>query len=255
MEDLNRDYDRESAFGEPARTTPGPYSFRHRRAKKQSSTIIYVGIAVIIVGLLVAAIPFTWRSMDDIANDWEGTSGQGYYKSYNEGSTVTVSGKVTGEYPITLQNNSGLYAMGYRYCYELDNVWDECPISKKDYADLDDEVNLNLKLEVMNVGGGEYWTWTVTSKADKASIYTASLIIIIIGVVVVVVGAMKRAASRPKVDIPSTTYSTTPKIRVSSPKSPPTSLLENKKYCTHCGAEMPIIDIKCPECGKSKFDA
>lgn len=252
---MDRDYSRDSVYGEPARSTPGPYAFRSRRAKKQSSTIIYVGIAIIIVGLIVAAIPFTWRSMDDVADDWEGSSSQGFYRSYDEGSTVTVSGKVTGEYPITLQDDPDLYARGYRYCYELDNVWAECPISKRDFADLDDEVDLNLRLEIMNVGGDEYWIWTVTGRADKTPFYITSLIFIIMGMVVVGVGALKRASSQPKVDIPSTTYSTTPKLRVSSPKSPPTSLLESKKYCTHCGAEMPIVDIKCPECGKSKFDA
>jgi uncharacterized membrane protein len=230
-------------------------TFRSQQARKRATTILYIGIAIIIVGLIIAAIPLTWTNMLAIADDWEGSFDQGYYRSYDEGSTAVVSGRVTGEYPITLQDDPDFYAMGYRYCYELDNVWEECPLSKKDYAEYDDQVDLTLKLEVLNVGGDEYWVWTVTGRADRTPFYTAGVIIMIIGFIVTGIGAARRTSAQARVKIPSTTYGAAPTWTLSSPGSQPTSVLEGKKYCTHCGAEMPVIEIKCPECGKSKFDA
>ncbi len=252
---MDRDYDRPSAYGGPARTSSVSSTFRSQQARKRATTILYIGIAIIIVGLIIAAIPLTWTNMQAIADDWEGSSFEGYYRSYDEGSTAVVTGRVTGEYPITLQNDTDLYAMGYRYCYELDNVYAECPISKKDYAEYDEEVALTLKLEVLNVGGDEYWIWTVTGTADSTPYYTTGVVIAIIGFVITGIGAVRRASAQPRVVIPSSTYRSPPTRTMSAPSSPSGSVLEGTKYCTHCGAEMPVIEMKCPECGKSKFDA
>ncbi len=222
--------------------------------RKQALKIILIGIVILIIGLIIAAIPLTWRSMQDIANDWEATVDEGYYASYNEGDRATVSGKVTAEYQITLQDDPDFYAMGYRYCYELDHVWDECPLSKKDLADPDDEVDLNLKLEVMNVDGYDYWVWTVTGRADRGPFYIASMIFILIGGVLVGAGIVKREVSRPRMKIQSTPYGTVPTRTLAPSRSMETSVLDRKRTCTHCGESIPLVEIKCPECGKSKFD-
>lgn len=252
---MDREYDRPSAYGGPERTTTISQTFRSQQARKRATTIIYIGIAIIIIGLIITAIPLTWTNMQAIADDWEGSSSEGYYKSYYEGDTATVHGKVTAEYPLTFENDTDLYAMGYRYCYVLDDVWDECPVSKEDFADYDDEVDLTLKLEVLNIEGGETWVWTVTGKADRMPLYIAGVILMMTGFLIAGAAAARRASTQPRVKIPSTGYGTAPTKTMSSPRDQSVSVLEGKKYCTHCGAEMPVIEMKCPQCGKSKFDA
>ena len=253
---MDRDFGGESEYRyESGPSKPPPYQAGPPK-KKPSKAIIYVGILIIIIGLVIAALPLMKRSMKDISNDWVGTTDSGYYGSYDEGSRVSVSGEITGEFLLDSQNDTDAYAMGYRYCYELDRVWDECPYAKEDMGDVGDSVTLNMKLEIMTIGGSQYWQWTVVSKGetDNTPFYLAAGVTIMLGVFVVLIGAVRWKNAERAYAKPSSTYSRTPGQTSVSRGTPQPTRLERQNICRHCYSEMPLGDIVCPRCGKSKFD-
>ncbi len=253
---MDRDFGGGSEYRyESGPSKPPPYQAGPPR-KKPSKAIIYVGILIIIIGLVIAAVPLTIRNMKDISNDWVGTTEEGYYGSYYEGDRVSVAGKITGEFPLNAQNESDLYAMGYRYCYELDNVWDECPLAKEDMGDVGDNVMLNLRLQILTVDGYPYWYWTVTSggKEDNSPFYIAAGAMILLGTLVTFIGAVRWKNAERAYAKPSSTYTRTPVQTSVSRGTPQPTRLERQNICRHCYSEMPLGDIVCPNCGKSKFD-
>lgn len=253
---MDRDFGGESEYRyESGPSKPPPYQAGPPR-KKPSKAIIYVGIIIIVIGLVIAALPLLKRSMKDISNDWVGGSDAGYYASYDEGSRVAVTGEITGEFLLDSQNDTDAYALGYRYCYELDHVWDECPYAKEDMGDVGDSVTLNMKLEILTMEGSQYWQWTVVSKGetDNTPIYLAAGVTIMLGTFVAIIGAVRWKNAERAYAKPSSTYSSTPSQTSVSRGTPQPTRLERQNICRHCYSEMPLGDIVCPSCGKSKFD-
>jgi hypothetical protein len=254
---LDRDFGGESKYGyESGPSKPPPYEAGPPK-NRPSKALIYVGIIIIIIGLVIAALPLMTRSMKDISNDWVGTPDAGYYGSYDEGSRVSVAGKITGEFLLDAQNDTDVYALGYRYCYELDHVWDECPIAKEDMGDVGDTVTLSMELEIMTMGGSQYWQWTVISGGtpDNTPIYVAAGVTIVLGTFVAIIGGVRFKNAQREYAKPSSGYSSTPVQTSMSRGAPEPTRLEKQNMCRHCYSEMPLGEMVCPSCGKSKFDS
>lgn len=253
---MDRDFGGESEYRYESGPSKPPLYQAGPPKKKPSKAVIYVGILIIIIGLVIAAVPLMTRDMKGISDDWVGTSEEGYYGSYYEGDRVSVAGEITGEFLLDAQNDTDVYAMGYRYCYELDRVLDECPIAKEDMGDVGDSVMLNMKLEIMTMEGSQYWQWTVISggTADNTPFYLAAGVTIMLGVFVALIGAVRWKNTERAYAKPSSTYSRTPGQTSVSRGTPQPTRLERQNICRHCYSEMPLGDIVCPRCGKSKFD-
>jgi hypothetical protein len=253
---LDRDFGGESDYGyDSGPSKPPPYEPGPPK-KKPSRAILYVGILIMIIGLVIAAVPLMIGDMKGISNDWVGTSEEGYYGSYFEGDRTSVAGEITGEYPLDSVNDSDLWGMGYRYCYELDNVWDECPVAKEDMGEVGDRVMLNMRLRILTIDGYPYWYWTVTSggKEDNTPFYLAAVATITMGLLVAIVGAGRYGKAKREYAKPSSTYSRTPSQTSTSRGAPERTRLEKQNLCKHCYSEMPLGEMICPSCGKSKFD-
>lgn len=180
------------------------------RDRKIGGALIVIGLVILIAGAAVAVIPMSWKSASDIVNDWEGGD-IGYFKSYDEGSKVTVLGEITFEIPVAiilgdtmnystseLDYYGDLQAQNYHYVYFLDNVYDLEIYSKTELGDAGDEVSLELTLNLMDLGGMEFWTWTGKSieKPNATIYYALGIPILILGLVAAAFGAKKYLAAK-----------------------------------------------------------
>jgi hypothetical protein len=254
---LDRDFGGESEYQyQSGPSKPPPYQAGPPK-KRPSKAVIYVGVIILVIGLIIAAIPLMTRSMKDISDDWEGSMDAGYYASFNEGSRASVAGEITGEYPLDPQDDADAYAMGYRYCYELDHVWDECPYAKEDIGDVGDRVLLSMRLDIMTMGGSQYWQWTIVSsgKENFTPFYLAAGVTIMLGLLVTAAGVVRWKNAERAYAKPSSTYSSTPRQTSVSRGAPQQTRLEKQNLCRHCYSEMPLGEMVCPSCGKSKFES
>lgn len=223
---------------------------------KKGSALIAVGAIVLIAGIIAAIIPLTWKSMEDISSNWEGSYDQGYYKSYSDGDTAIVTGQITEEFPITMQDDAALYGQGYRFLYEMDHVTDEGAIAKEDFGNEGDRVSLVIELDYVNLDGGYYWIWTVKSKTAPDMYYIVGIALLAVGAVLVGVGAWRRKASERRAPtLRPPTYESYQTRQISRlEREEPTSVVSESPRCAFCGAEMSLGDILCSKCGKSKYD-
>lgn len=170
--------------------------------KPRGKGLIVVGVILLIAGLVVATLPmFTWKNAQQIADSWEGSYDEGYYKYYDEGSKVIVQGEITFIISISdiladainltsyeIDYFQDLYDLGYRYAFCLDDVYDLEIYSKEDVGDTGDDISLELGLNFVTLGGYDYWMWDA-KLIDKPSV----LPYLIIGIVIVVVGVLLMA--------------------------------------------------------------
>lgn len=219
--------------------------------------VIFVGLLLILFGLVISAVPLLMGNMRAIADDWEGTQDEGYYVSYTEGERAIVAGEITRKYMLDSLNDTELWGMGYRYCYELDNVWEECPIAKEDIGEVGDRVMMTIRLRAFTVDGDPTWFWTVASggKEDNVPFYVIGAVFLLAGTLLIIFGLVRRSRAMRPQPRPSRTH-LRPQVRSSMSRGAPESTsLGSRNLCKHCYSEMPLGEMICPNCGKSKFDS
>ena len=244
-----------------------------RKTTTMSQVLMVVGLILLIIGGVVAAIPMTWRSTQDLADDWEGGD-YGYYRTYDEGDMTKVVGEITFETSIDdilvddVNYNEedrnyyrALKNRGYNYAYILDDVYDIEIYSKTYLGDFGDEVSLGLTLNFWNLGGTDYWVWVGESKEkENAALYFAIGITIIVLALVVIFSGLKKylAATRKKrPEMPRIKVEEAPRIVIplQDPVQPPPPPTEGKthnietKNCPHCGIQCLKGYGPCPYCG------
>lgn len=180
--------------------------------KPKGKGLIVVGVILLIAGLVVATLPmFTWKNAQQIADSWEGTYEEGYYKPYNEGDKVTMLGEVTfivtisdiltdtinyTSYEIDLYQD--LYDLGYRYAFYLDNEYDLEIYTIEDVGDVGDDISLELRLNFIELGGYDYWMWDARSIERPSALpyYIVGIVIVVVGVVLMGIGIKKYKSSK-----------------------------------------------------------
>jgi hypothetical protein len=244
-----------------------------RKTMNMAKVLIAVGLIMLMIGGVVTAIPMTWRSTQDLVDDWEGGD-FGYYRSYEEGDKTKVVGEITFETSLDdiLEDDvnyneddknyySALKTKGYNYVYLLDDVYDIEIYSKTDLGDTGDEVSLELTLKFENLGGTEYWIWVGKSKdKENAALYfTIGIAFIVLALVVIVFGLKKYLAASKieKSETPRLKGEEDPKKGVppQHPIQPPPPPTEEKiqnietRTCPHCGIKCLKGYGPCPYCG------
>jgi len=180
--------------------------------KPKGRGLIVIGVILLIAGLVVATLPmFTWKNAQQIADSWEGTYEEGYYKPYNEGDKVTMLGEVTfivtisdiltdtinyTSYEIDLYQD--LYDLGYRYAFYLDNEYDLEIYTIEDVGDVGDDISLELRLNFIELGGYDYWMWDARSIERPSALpyYIVGIVIVVVGVVLMGIGIKKYKSSK-----------------------------------------------------------
>ncbi|UCF07718.1 MAG: zinc ribbon domain-containing protein [Thermoplasmata archaeon] len=233
---------------------------------KKGKGLIVLGVVLFIIGLAVAGQPLTWKNMEEITEDWEGSNGYGYYRSYDEGDQVTVSGEIVYKALIRdiLDDSDGLdrddinyfkdlMAQGYEYGYLLDNpdAVDDL-YSKEDVGDEGDNVFLVLSLRIMNLGGDDYWIWTVNSETSPMAFYAPGTFVILLAFLLIAGSTWRASRSgkrAPYVQKPPPVHYQFPLM----PPPPPMNLVgaavENK-FCIFCGKEIINKANFCIRCGR-----
>lgn len=180
--------------------------------KPKGKGLIAIGVILLIAGLVVATLPMlTWKNAQQIADSWEGTYAEGYYKPYNEGDKVTVLGEITLTVAIgdiladsvnytvyEIDYYQDLYDMGYRYAFYLDDEYDLEIYSKEDVGDVGDDISLELKLNSMTLGGYDYWAWDAKSIERPSALpyYIIGIVIVVVGIVLMGVGIKRYSSSK-----------------------------------------------------------
>jgi hypothetical protein len=156
--------------------------------KGKGTGFLVLGVFLLFIGLILVAIPFTWEYTDmrSISDDWSGSIYYGYYKSYDEGDMVVITGEITGIYPIHDDelNDRGLY-----HLYEIDHVYDHGIFSRKKIGDIGDEISVPIELKYYTIDGYGYWAWKVTSDGGY---HVAGGIILMVSTVIIGIGVWKR---------------------------------------------------------------
>lgn len=180
--------------------------------KPKGKGLIVIGVILLIAGLVVATQPMlTWKNAQQIADSWEGTYEEGYFKYYDEDAKVTVLGEIT--YIISISNvltdtinftsyeidlYQDLYDLGYRYAFFLDDEYDLEIYSEEDIGDVGDDISLELRLNFIGLGGYNYWMWDAKSIERPSALpyYIIGIVLVVIGVVLMGVGIKKYKSSK-----------------------------------------------------------
>lgn len=180
-----------------------------RKSPTMGKVLIVVGLIILIIGGVVTAIPMTWKSTQDLVNDWEGGD-TGYYRSYEEGDKTKVIGDITFEISIDdileddinyteddMDYYRALKNLGYNYVYFLDYVYGIEIYSQTDLGDIGEEVSLELTLDMKDLGGYGYWVWTgkLKEKESAALYFSIGILIIVLGLVAIIFGVKKYLAA------------------------------------------------------------
>jgi hypothetical protein len=180
--------------------------------KPKGRGLIVIGVVLLIVGLVITTyLLLTWKNAQQISERWEGSDDEGYYKYYDEGNKAIVLGEITlidsisdiladpinySVYDVDYYQD--LYNMGYRYAFFLDDEYDLEIYSKEDVGDEGDDISLELRLSIMELGGNNYWVWDAKSieRPSALPFYILGIIAIVIGVVLMGIGTKKYLSSK-----------------------------------------------------------
>jgi len=189
-----RDYGQPGGAGYPPQSPPGsvppqPPSYGAPPPpaplkKKGGKGLLIVGVILLIVGILIAVVgllpTLNAKSAEDLDEDYD-TDEHGF-KSYDEGDTVVISGKIT--------NKSESAAMD-AYVYEIDDKGGF--LSSSDIGNEGDTVTVECEVKVMDLGAGATQEY-LEAKAvvNVMPLIIIGIILLIIGIILMMIGIKKK---------------------------------------------------------------